>query len=89
VTAAPAAAESTAGPGLLAEAEAAYRGVLVDAQNHRERAADVVARARAAGAAEAVVVGLRALAWGEHVRLDNVRAQVLLDRAVRIADRPA
>lgn len=72
---------------LLEEAEAAYRGVLVDAQRHRGAAAELVERARCAEAPEAVVVGLRAWAWGEHVRLDNDRARVLLDQAARLATR--
>ncbi len=81
------AAQPDAGAALLEEAEAVYRGVLVDAQRYRSTAADVVERARTAGAAEAVVVGLRAWAWGEHVRLDNERARVLLDSAARLASR--
>lgn len=80
----PAAALSAA---ILLDAEIAYKGVLVDAPAHREEAADVVARARAAGATEALVVGLRALAWAEHVGLHNDRAKGLLDEAVRLADR--
>jgi len=72
---------------VLAEAETAYQGVLVDPQAHRASAAQVVDRARAAGSAEALVVGLRALAWAEHVQLDNDRAKVLLDQAARLAAR--
>lgn len=74
-----------AADGLLGEAEAAYQGVLVDAQANRVLAASVVARARSIGANEALVVGLRALAWAEHVRLDNDKAKRLLDEAVRLA----
>ncbi len=71
--------------GLLCDAEAAYQGVLIDAQANLDLAAGVVARARAIGAGEALVVGLRALAWAEHVRLNNDRAKRLLDQAVRLA----
>lgn len=77
--------QDCAADGLLLDAEAAYRGVLVDAQANRDVAAGVVKRARATGAGEALVVGLRALAWAEHVRLDNDRAKRLLDQAVRLA----
>lgn len=72
---------------ILVDAEIAYKGVLVDATAHRDIATDVVARARGLGATEALVVGLRALAWAEHVGLHNEKAKGLLDEAVRLADR--
>ena len=73
--------------GVLVAAEAAYQRVLLDAAASRELAAAVVARARAEGANEALVVGLRALAWAEHVLLHNDQAKHLLDQAVRLATR--
>lgn len=50
-------------------------------------AADVVAEARRTGHVEALVVGLRAVAWVERSHLDNRRAARLLDEAARLADR--
>lgn len=73
--------------GILAQAEAAYKGVLVDAQAHRDQAAAIVARARSTGSTEALVVGMRALAWAEHVQLNNERAKGLLDKAIGLASR--
>ena len=77
--------KDSAAEDLLVNAEAAYQGVLGDAQANRDLAAAVVERARAIGANEALVVGLRAVAWAEHVRLDNDKAKRLLDQAVRLA----
>jgi tetratricopeptide (TPR) repeat protein len=72
---------------ILADAETAYKGVLVDMQSHRAAAAEVVTRARASGSTEALVVALRAVAWAEHVRLNNEGAKALLDQAARLAAR--
>lgn len=71
----------------LDEAERAYKGVRLDPVAHRGSAEAVVARARAAGHTEALIVGLRALAYTEHVRLNNDQAKTLLDQAARLAAR--
>jgi tetratricopeptide (TPR) repeat protein len=47
----------------------------------------LIARARAAGNTEAVIVALRAQAWARHVVLDNAAAKKLLDQAARLAHR--
>src|SRR5689334_18405837 len=72
---------------LLAEAETAYNGVEFDHARYIAAAEDVVERARRAGAHEAVVVGLRALAWARHIVMDNEGARKLLDEGIRIAGR--
>jgi CHAT domain-containing protein len=50
-------------------------------------AAVVVRDARRAGHTEALVVGLRAAAWAERARRENLRARRLLDEAARLARR--
>ena len=84
---APRADDNRRSESILADAETAYKGVLVDMQSHRAAAAEVVTRARASGSTEALVVALRAVAWAEHVRLNNERAKALLDQAARLAAR--
>ncbi len=71
--------------GLLIRAIAAHDGVLGDPRRFGPEAKRVVAAARAAGRTEALVVGLRALAWFEHGRLENLRALRLLDEAAVLA----
>ncbi|MEU7906573.1 CHAT domain-containing tetratricopeptide repeat protein [Actinoplanes sp. NPDC049118] len=71
---------------LLDEADAAYRRVVLDPARYAPQAEEVVRAARAAGATEALVVGLRAQAWARHVALDNDGARKILDQAVRLAD---
>lgn len=73
--------------GLLSEAEAAYSGVTTHPARYIAAAADVVDRARRANDHEALVVALRALAWGRHATFDNATAKTLLDGAVRLAER--
>jgi tetratricopeptide (TPR) repeat protein len=72
---------------LLIRAAAAYKGVVADPRASGPVAARLVAEARSAHDAEALVVALRAHAWSERARLANHRAKVLLDEAVRVADR--
>jgi tetratricopeptide (TPR) repeat protein len=72
---------------LLIQAISAYEGVVGDPRRFGPAAAQVVARARDAGAAEALVVGLRALGWFERALSNHGRAKALLDEAVRIANR--
>jgi tetratricopeptide (TPR) repeat protein len=72
---------------LLDEADAAYTRVVVDPARYARQAEECVRRARAAGAIEALVVGLRAAAWARHVLLDNDGAKKLLDDGVRLAAR--
>lgn len=74
-------------PTLLEEADAAYSRVLLDPARYTEQAQDFVRRAKSAGDTEALVVGLRAEAWGRHAVLDNDGAKRLLDRGVRLAVR--
>jgi tetratricopeptide (TPR) repeat protein len=73
--------------GLLSEAEAAYSGVTTHPARYITSAAEIVDRARRANDHEALVVALRALAWGRHAKLDNAGAKPLLDEAVRLAVR--
>ena len=73
--------------GLLKEADAAYTRVIVDPARYTEEARDFVRRAHAAGDTEALIVGLRAEAWGRHALLDNEGARKLLDQGVRLAVR--
>src|SRR5690349_11865953 len=73
--------------GLLSEAEAAYSGVTTHPARYMTSAADIVDRARRANDHEALIVALRALAWGRHTKLDNAGAKTLLDEAVRLAVR--
>jgi tetratricopeptide (TPR) repeat protein len=72
---------------LLIHAELAYRGVVGDPKRFGPAAARAVEQARSAGVPEALVVGLRALAWYERSRSDHARAKALLDEAVRVANR--
>jgi tetratricopeptide (TPR) repeat protein len=72
---------------LLIRAAAAYRGVVADPSQFGPVAARLVAEARRAGHAEALVVALRAEAWSERARLGNGRARWLLDQAVQVARR--
>ncbi|MDQ3885964.1 MAG: hypothetical protein M3308_02860, partial [Actinomycetota bacterium] len=72
---------------LLIQATAAYDGVIGDPGRFGPAAARAVARAREAGEPEALVVGLRALAWYERARSNHARAKALLDEAVGIAYR--
>ncbi len=72
---------------LLDEADAAYSRVVLDPARYAAETEQFVRRARAAGAVEAVVAGLRAQAWARHVLLDNEGARQLLDQGVRMASR--
>lgn len=72
---------------LLIRAVAADEGVLGDPRRFGPVAAAVAAAARGAGATEALVVALRAMAWCERHQLANTRALVLLDEAATIARR--
>jgi hypothetical protein len=58
-------------PKLLARATAAYRRVVAEPEAFGPEAARIVADARAAGNAEALVAALRAEAWFERTRLDH------------------
>ncbi len=70
---------------MLAEAEAAYKGVQGNPGRFGPVAAALVDRARAAADGEALVVALHAHAWAEHELLRNARARELLDAALRVA----
>jgi tetratricopeptide (TPR) repeat protein len=70
---------------LLIRAVAAYKGVVAHPREFGPMAALLVAEARHADDAEALVVALRAQAWSERARLANDRAKALLDEAVRVA----
>lgn len=72
---------------LLIRARAAYRRVIADPERFGPEATRIVAEARAAGHAEALVAALRALGWLERIHLAHDRALVLLDEAVRVARR--
>jgi tetratricopeptide (TPR) repeat protein len=72
---------------LQIQAAAAYEGVVGDPKRFGPVAARVVTQAREAGEPEALVVGLRALAWYERARSNHARAKELLDEGVRIAHR--
>jgi tetratricopeptide (TPR) repeat protein len=72
---------------ILAEAEAAYKGVLGDPTTYGPRAAELVERARRLRDSEAVVVALHAQARAEHERMHNVAAKRLLDSGIRLARR--
>lgn len=77
---------------MLAEAEAAYKGVQGNPGRFGPVAAALVERARSTGDSEALVVALHAQAWAEHELLRNARARELLDAALResaSADLPA
>jgi len=75
------------GTDLLIRAMHAYDGVAGDPGRFAPVAAAVVREARRAADVEALVVGLRARAWAERARRQNVRARRLLDEAVRLAQR--
>jgi tetratricopeptide (TPR) repeat protein len=70
---------------LLIRAAAAYRRVVADPETFGPEATRIVAEARAAGHAEALVAALRAEGWLERIRLAHDRALALLDEAVRVA----
>ncbi|MGY1694408.1 CHAT domain-containing protein [Geodermatophilus sp. SYSU D00814] len=70
---------------LLIRAQRAYDGVVGDPRRFDRAAADVVEAARRAADPEALVVGLRAVAWAARARRDNRRALRLLDEALRLA----
>jgi tetratricopeptide (TPR) repeat protein len=72
---------------LVAEADVAYTRVVLDPARYTTSVTEIVDRARRGGDVEALVVGLRALAWAQHAVLDNAAARRLLDQAVRLATR--
>jgi tetratricopeptide (TPR) repeat protein len=72
---------------LLIRATAAYRQVVADPEGFGPEVARLVAEARAAGDAEALVAALRAEAWRERIQLAHDRAMTLLDEAARVARR--
>ena len=72
---------------LVLEAEAAYNGVVRDPARYADQIPILIARTRAAGNTEALVVALRAQAWARHAVLDNAAAKHLLDQAARLAHR--
>ncbi|MGY1666414.1 CHAT domain-containing protein [Geodermatophilus sp. SYSU D00696] len=72
---------------LLIRAQEAYDGVVGDPRRFDRAAADVVEAARRALDTEALVVGLRAVAWSARARRENRRALRLLDEALRLARR--
>ncbi len=75
------------GGSLLIRAQQAYDGVVGDPRRFDRAAADVVEAARRTADREALVVGLRAVAWAARARRENRRALQLLDEAVRLARR--
>ncbi|WP_229706485.1 tetratricopeptide repeat protein [Micromonospora sonchi] len=79
----------TADPGtdLVAEADAAYSRVVLDPARYTAAAGEIVELARRTGNDEALIAGLRALAWTRHAILDNETAKSLLDQAARLATR--
>jgi tetratricopeptide (TPR) repeat protein len=72
---------------LLIRATEAYRRVVADPEGFGPEAARLVAEARAADDAEALVAALRAEAWYERIHLAHDRAMTLLDEAARVARR--
>ncbi|HEU4346425.1 MAG TPA: CHAT domain-containing protein [Actinoplanes sp.] len=72
---------------LVHEADAAYTRVVLDPARYARDAEECVRRARSAGDSEALVVGLRAVAWARHAVLDNDGARKVLDEGVRLAVR--
>jgi len=72
---------------LVLEAEAAYNGVVRDPARYADEIPILIARARAAGNTEALVIALRAQAWARHAVLDNAAAKLWLDQAARLAHR--
>src|SRR3712207_4837096 len=72
---------------LLIRAREAYDGVVGDPRRFAQLAADVVEEARRATDTEALVVGLRAVAWAARAQRENRRALRVLDEAVRLARR--
>jgi tetratricopeptide (TPR) repeat protein len=73
--------------GLVIRAQAVYDGVTGDPGRFGPMAADLVDEARRCADSEALVVGLRALAWFARARRENDRALQLLHDAVRLAGR--
>lgn len=72
----------------VASGETAFTRVALDPARYAGEAADLLRRVRLdGGGPEALVVALRAHAWGRHVALDNTAAKRLLDEAVRVAER--
>ncbi len=71
---------------LLHRAQAEYEHAVRHPRS-RDARPEVVAEARAVGAHEALVVGLRAQAWRARYALAGDEAKVLLDEAVRVARR--
>ena len=72
---------------LLIRAEAAWRAALADPRAGRRDAEAVAADARAAAAAEALVVALRAAGWAARELHDHGAARRHLDDAVQVAAR--
>src|SRR4029077_17963387 len=72
---------------LVLEAEAAYNGVVRAPARYADEIPILIARARAAGNTEALVIALRAQAWARHAVLDNAAAKLWLDQAARLAHR--
>ncbi|WP_300012446.1 CHAT domain-containing tetratricopeptide repeat protein [Pseudonocardia sp.] len=72
---------------LLIRAIAAHDGVVGDPAGFETEARSVVREARRAGAVEALVVALRAVAWSERAQQRNVAALRLLMEASRLARR--
>src|ERR1700749_2004964 len=72
---------------LVSEAEATYDGVIRDPARYAVRIPMLIARARASGNTEALIIALRAQAWARHVVLDNPAAKKILDQAARLAHR--
>ncbi|WP_341716386.1 CHAT domain-containing protein [Micromonospora sp. FIMYZ51] len=75
------------GTDLVAEADAAYSRVVLDPARYTAAATEIVELARRTGNDEALVAGLRAVAWTRHAVLDNEAAKRLLDQAARLATR--
>ncbi|GIJ24812.1 CHAT domain-containing protein [Micromonospora lutea] len=71
----------------MAQADAAYSRVVLDPARYTTEAGEIVELARRAGNDEALISGLRALAWTRHAVLDNEAAKRLLDQAARLATR--
>jgi hypothetical protein len=72
---------------LLIRAEAAWRSALADPRAGRRDAEAVAADARAAAAAEALVIALRAAGWAARELHDHGAARRHLDEAVQVSAR--
>jgi hypothetical protein len=72
---------------VLTRARRAYRDAVADPTAFAARADALVAEARLAGSAEALVLALRAQAWAARAQWSSERAKTLLDDAARIARR--